>query len=141
MTNGILVNPDLSSRPVSFDDTQLSELLGASTTEQVTVSFSEDSDGLVAIVNAAPNAGLEEPNAFASLGKNHANTGNSAFFADPTAAVTGPVIVVSGSSDAVSDITEAGREQVEEGLRATANYRQDYPEEFQLWHNAAKNLG
>lgn len=141
MTNGILVNPDLSTRPVSFDDTQLAELLGGSTTEHVAVSFDEGQDGLVAIVNSAPNAGLEEPNAFASLGKNHANTGNSAFFSDPTAAITGPVIVVSGSVDAVSDITEAGQEQVEEGLRATANYREDYPQEFQLWHNAAMNLG
>lgn len=141
MTNGILVNPDLSTRPVTVDDSQLAELLGGGSTEYISVSFDEGKEGLVAIVNSAPTAGLEEPNAFASLGKNHANTGNSAFFTDPTSAIFGPVIVVSGTVDAISDITEAGQEQVEEGIRATANYREDYPQEFQLWHNAAKNLG
>lgn len=141
MTDGIIVNPDLSTRPVSFDEDQLGELLGGSTHERIAVSFTEDGRTLVAVVNAAPNAGLEDPNPFASLGKNHANTANAAFFADPTAAVMGPVIVAGGDVDAVADLDDEGREQVEEGIRAAENYREDYPEEFDLWRNAAMNLG
>lgn len=141
MTNAILVAPDLSHRPVSFADTDLPELLGGNSHDLIPVSFGEEGEPLVAIMNSAPTAGLEQPNPFASLGKNFANTGNAAFFADPASAVTGPVLVVSGTPADITDITAAGRGQVEEGIRAAANYREDYPQEFQLWNNAAMNMG
>lgn len=140
MINGVLVNPDFSHRPVSFNQDNLAELIGGSTTERVQVSFSEEGPALQAIVNQEARGGGGEPNPVASLGKNHQATGNSAFYVDPANAVYGPVLIVGTGAEAGSDITEEELESVEGGVRAAENYRQDQAQEYTLWFNAASNL-
>lgn len=76
-------------------------------------------------------------NPVASLGRNAAATGDGSFFSDPTTAICGPVIFVGAEGE---DITLDEIERIKDGIRAARNYRDDYPEEFNLWRNAVYNL-
>ena len=73
----------------------------------------------------------------ASLARNAAATGNSAFLQDPIRSICGPVIFVAADGDDknIDEVAEA----VEHGIRAVKNYHEDNPEEYQLWRAAVLN--
>ena len=73
----------------------------------------------------------------ASLARNAADTGNSAFLQDPIRSICGPVIFVAADGDD-KNIDEV-KEAVEYGIRAVKTYREDNPEEYQLWRAAVIN--
>ncbi|MDO5031253.1 hypothetical protein [Corynebacterium sp.] len=137
MTAGFLVNPDLTRRSVNFELDSAAEFLGGATEDRVSVAFQEDGSTYAALFN--PNAKAEgaEPNPVASLARNAADTGNSAFLQDPIRAICGPVIFVAadGEDHNIDEVIAA----VEHGIRAVKNYREDMPEEYNLWRNAVIN--
>ncbi|MDU0478753.1 hypothetical protein QVA66_05825 [Staphylococcus chromogenes] len=137
MTAGYLVNPDLTSRKIEFEIEHASQLLGRLDNERVSVAFQEDGRTLAALYSSEAKAEGAEPNPVASMAKNEAATGNSAFFTDPTSAICGPVIFVGADG---TDITEAEIEHVNDGIRAARNYREDEPEDYSLWRGAVLNL-
>ena len=138
MPAGFLVSPDLSHRPVNFELAQASEFLGGITDDRVSVSFQEDGTTFAALYNPDAKARGAEPNPVASLGRNAEATGNAAFLADPTGAISGPVIFVGAQGQ---DIGPDEVERIRDGIRAVKNYREDYPEEYWLWRAAVLNLG
>lgn len=138
MTIGYLVNPDLTSRKIEFELEQAAQFLGRLDSDRVSVAFQEDGTTLAALYSPDARAEGAEPNPVASMAKNEAATGNSAFYTDPTSAICGPVIFVGAEG---TDITESDIEKVNDGIRAARNYRDDEPEDFQLWRGAVINLG
>ena len=72
-----------------------------------------------------------------TLARNAAATGNSAFLQDPIRSICGPVIFVTADGDDknIDEVVEA----VEHGIRAVKNYREDNPEEYNLWRAAVIN--
>lgn len=138
MTIGYLVNPDLTSRKIKFELEQAAQFLGRLDSDRVSVAFQEDGTTLAALYSPDARAEGAEPNPVASMAKNEAATGNSAFYTDPTSAICGPVIFVGAEG---TDITESDIEKVNDGIRAARNYRDDEPEDFQLWRGAVINLG
>ncbi|ALA66752.1 hypothetical protein CLAC_02315 [Corynebacterium lactis RW2-5] len=138
MTKGFLVNPDLTHRVIEFELDSAAAFLGGVSTDRVSVAFQEDGSQYAALFNANAKAEGAEPNPVASLGRNEAATGNSAFFSDPTTAICGPVLFVDAQGE---DITDAEIDKVKHGMRAVRHYRDDYPEEFALWRGAVMNLG
>lgn len=138
MTTGYLVNPDLTSREISFELEQANQFLGGTTKDRVAVAFQEDGSTYAALFN--PDAKFEgaDPNPVASLVRNEAATGNSAFLQDPTTAICGPVIFVEAEGE---EITKHIIEGVEHSIRAVQVYRQDNEEEYTLWRAAVLNLG
>lgn len=137
MTKGFLVNPDLTSRLVEFELEHVAMFLGGADDARVAVAFQEDGSVYVALYNAQAKEEGAAANPVASLGRNAAATGNAAFFSDPAAAVCGPVIFVGAEGQ---DVDEAEIERINDGIRAAKNYRDDFPEEFQLWRRAVYNL-
>lgn len=136
MLTGFLVNPDLTRRVVEFELDDAQQLLGGAIEDRVAVAFQEDGSTYAALFNPNAHAEQAEPNPIASLARNHADTGNSAFLQDPIRAIHGPVIFVdSEGEDTIDKVVEA----VEYGIRAVKNYQEDMPEEYQLWRAAALN--
>ena len=78
-----------------------------------------------------------KPNPLASMGRNEADTGNASFLSDPTRAIMGNVLIMGTEGE---DLTDEEVESVHKGIRAVENYKSDYPDEFQLWSDAAVNL-
>ncbi|AKK02364.1 hypothetical protein [Corynebacterium epidermidicanis] len=137
MTIGYLVNPDLTSRKIEFELEHAAQFLGRVDNERVSVAFQEDGKTLAALYSSDAKSEGAEPNPVASMAKNEAATGNSAFFTDPTSAICGPVIFVGAEG---ADITDADIERVEDGIRAARNYKEDEPEDYSLWRGAVLNL-
>ncbi|MEJ5927929.1 hypothetical protein WG915_04760 [Corynebacterium sp. H128] len=137
MTLGYLVNPDLTSRKIEFELEQAAQFLGRVESDRVSVAFQEDGTALAALYSPDAREDGSEPNPVASMARNEAATGNSAFYTDPTTAICGPVIFVGVAGE---DISDADIERVEHGIRAARNYRADEPEDFQLWRDAVINL-
>ncbi|MEJ5997537.1 hypothetical protein [Corynebacterium sp. H130] len=137
MTIGYLVNPDLTSRKIEFELDHAAQFLGRLDSDRVSVAFQEDGTTLAALYSQDARAEGAEPNPVASMAKNEAATGNSAFYTDPTSAICGPVIFVGADG---TDVTDADIERVEDGIRAARNYREDGPEDFKLWRDAVINL-
>lgn len=137
MTTGFLVNPDLTRRAIEFELEHANQFLGGTTEDRVSVAFQDDGQTYAALFN--PNAKAEgaDPNPVASLARNAAATGNSAFLQDPIRSICGPVIFVAADGDDknIDEVAEA----VEHGIRAVKNYREDNPEEYQLWRAAVLN--
>lgn len=138
MTIGYLVNPDLTGRKIEFELEHAAQFLGRIDTDRVSVAFQEDGTTLAALFSPDARGEGAAPNPVASMAKNEAATGNAAFYTDPTSAICGPVIFVGAEG---TDITEEDIERVEDGIRAARNYREDEPEDFQLWRDAVINLG
>ena len=137
MTIGFLVNSDLTRRKIEFDLEHANQFLGGTTEDRVAVVFQDDGSTYAALFNRNAKAEGAEPNPVASLARNAADTGNSAFLQDPIRAISGPVIFVEaeGESENFDEVIEA----VEHGIRAVRNYREDYPEEYGLWRAAVIN--
>ena len=126
MIKGFLVNPDLTHRIVEFELEAAATFLGGVSSDRVSVAFQEDGVDYAALYNPTAKTEGAEPNPVASLGRNEAATGNSAFFTDPTTAICGTVVFVDAEG---------------EDMRAVRHYRDDYPEEYALWRAAVRNLG
>lgn len=138
MTIGFLVNPDLTHYKIDFEIDQAQQFLGGVANDRVAVSFQEDGSEYAALFNPeAKNKGAE-PNPVASMARNNAATGNSAFLTDPTNAISGPVVFVDAEG---KDISEEDIDRIKNSMRAVLNYREDQPEDYALWRNAVKNLG
>ncbi|WP_293771050.1 hypothetical protein [uncultured Corynebacterium sp.] len=138
MITGYLVNPDLSRRTIEFELDHANQFLGGTTEGRVSVAFQEDGSTYAALFNANAHADGAEPNPVASLARNAADTGNSAFLQDPIRAICGPVIFVDAEADEERDI-QTVIDAVEHGIRAVKNYREDQPEEYNLWRAAVLN--
>lgn len=136
MTTGFLVNPDLTRRTIEFELEHAQQFLGGATEDRVSVAFQEDGSTYAALFNPDAKAEGADPNPVASLARNTADTGNSAFLQDPIRAISGPVIFVDAEGEDVTDEVIAG---VENSIRAVKNYRDDNPEEYQLWRAAVLN--
>ncbi|MBV7282003.1 MULTISPECIES: hypothetical protein [unclassified Corynebacterium] len=137
MPRGLLVHPDSSSQLITFELEDAAAYLGADG-QRVSVTFRDDGTTVAALYAAAAASEGAEPNPVASMGRQEATTGNSAFLTDPTNAVCGPVLFVGADG---SDISDDDIEQVRSGIRAVDNYRQDEPEDYALWRAAVLNLG
>ncbi|QNE88970.1 hypothetical protein H0194_07745 [Corynebacterium incognita] len=138
MTIGFLVNPDLTHRTIDFELEHAQQFLGGVANDRVAVSFQEDGSEYAALYNPeAKNKGAE-PNPMASMARNNAATGNSAFLTDPTNAICGPVIFVDAEGE---DISDEEIDRIKHSMRAVLNYREDQPEDYALWSAAVKNLG
>lgn len=138
MIKGFLVNPDLTHRIVEFELDAAATFLGGVSSDRVSVAFQEDGADYAALYNPTAKAEGAEPNPVASLGRNEAATGNSAFFTDPTTAICGTVVFVDAEG---KDIGDEEIERIKHGMRAVRHYRDDYPEEYALWRAAVRNLG
>lgn len=138
MIKGFLVNPDLTHRTIEFELDAAATFLGGVSSDRVSVAFQEDGTDYAALFNPKAKEEGAEPNPVASLGRNEAATGNSAFFSDPTTAICGSVIFVDAEGN---DIRDDEIERVKHGMRAVRHYRDDYPQEFELWRSAVRNLG
>lgn len=137
MTRGFLVNPDLTHRSVEFELVSAAQFLGGADDARVSVAFQEDGSTYAALYNSEARALGAHANPVASLGRMEAATGDSAFFSDPTTAICGSVIFIGAEGD---DVGDAEIERIMDGIRAARHYREDYPEEFQLWRNAVYNM-
>ncbi|APT84087.1 hypothetical protein [Corynebacterium aquilae] len=137
MTFGYLVHPDLTSRAIDFEIDDASKYFGELKGERVAVAFQEDGSSFAALYSAAAAAAGAEPNPVASMGRNEAETGNSAFFSDPTRAICGVVIFVGHEGE---DISKEDIAKIDDGIRAAKHYRQDFPQEYALWRNAVLNM-
>lgn len=138
MTTGFLVSPDLSHRIIEFEIEQAAQFLGGVIDDRVSVAFHEEGETYVALFNAHAKENGAEPNPVASLGRNEADTGNSAFISDPTRAISGPVIFVGAEGEDIS-ITEINA--VKDGIRAVRNYIADNEQDYRYWRAAVLNLG
>ncbi|WKD60436.1 hypothetical protein CCICO_01920 [Corynebacterium ciconiae DSM 44920] len=136
MPRGLLVHPDTSSQLITVELDEAASYLNADG-QRLSVSFRDDGTTVAALYAAEAAASGAEPNPVASMGRQEAATGNSAFLSDPTAAICGPVIFVGADG---TDITDADIEQVRAGIRAVHNYREDEPEDYALWRGAVLNL-
>lgn len=138
MPTGFLVSPDLSHRPVNFELEHANEFLGGVTDDRVSVAFQEDGTTFAALHSPEAKVRGVEPNPVASLGRNEAATGNSAFLADPTTAISGPVVFIGteGRDIGLDDI-----ERIRDGIRAVGTYREDNGDEYRYWWAAVLNLG
>ena len=133
---GFLVNPDLTYRRIVFDDDTARETLGGMAGEVVDVAFDQDGNRFHAIFHPDAVQHGAEPNPVASLARNTAATNNPAFLTDPTRAICGPVIFTNREGKSVEERTIAS---VDQAIRAVENYREDNPEEYELWRNAVRN--
>ncbi|PFG27177.1 hypothetical protein [Corynebacterium renale] len=131
MTAGILVHPDGRTEAISFDAANPLTVVGPEP-EMAAAAFSEETTSCRMVFSAAPEPG-SEPNAIASLARLEAATGNSRFFLDPTQAVAGVAVFFAASEEEIA-------EGIAQAARAVENYKADFPQEFQLWHNAVVNL-
>ncbi len=138
MITGFLVSPDLTHRSVVFELEQANQFLGGVTDERVSVSFQEDGTKFAALYNPDAKSRRAEPNPVASLGRNEAATGNSAFLADPVNAISGPVVFIGAEGQ---DIALDEIERIKNGIRAVRTYREDNGQEYRLWRAAVLNLG
>lgn len=137
MTIGYLVNPDLTSRKIEFELEHAAQFLGRLDNDRVSVAFQEDGNTLAALFSPDARAEGAEPNPVASMARNEAAIGNSAFYTDPTTAICGPVIFVGAEG---TDVSQDDIQRVEDGIRAARNYRDDEPKDFKLWRDAVINL-
>lgn len=138
MLTGFLVSPDLSHRTIVFELEQANQFLGGVTDDRVSVSFEEDGTTFAALYNPEAKLRRAEPNPVASLGRSGAETGDSAFLADPARAISGPVIFIGAEGQ---DIALDEIERIKNGIRAVRTYREDNEEEYRLWRAAVLNLG
>ncbi|MDK8498106.1 hypothetical protein QP916_05490 [Corynebacterium accolens] len=137
MTVGFLVNPDLTRRKIEFELEHANQFLGGTTEDRVSVVFQDDGTTYAALYNPEAKQEGAEPNPVASLARNAADTGNSAFLQDPIRAISGSVIFVDaeGEEDSIDEVIAS----VEHGIRAVKNYREDFPDEYTLWRAAVIN--
>ena len=137
MTVGFLVTPDLTRRKIEFELEHANQFLGGTTEDRVSVVFQDDGTTYAALYNPEAKQEGAEPNPVASLARNAADTGNSAFLQDPIRAISGPVIFVDaeGEEDSIDEVIAS----VEHGIRAVKNYREDFPDEYTLWRAAVIN--
>ena len=138
MTRGYLVKPDLSARAIEFDIDEAASYIGGNVDDRVAVAFQQRDNATLAALHLSHEEGDGvEPHPVASMAKNEAATGNSAFLTDPTNAVVGPVIFVGQEGE---DISFDQIALVDDGIRAVKNYMEDEPEDYALWRAAALNL-
>lgn len=135
---GFLVNPDLTSRRLVFDLADASKFLGRVVHDSVRVAFVQPEDEYEAVFSPDARDHRAQPNPVASLAKNQASTGNPSFLQDPTSAISGPVIFTGRNGESIDDDIV---EQIKQTIRAVRNYREDNPQEFELWENAVLNMG
>ncbi|MBK4157806.1 hypothetical protein GWO69_10395 [Corynebacterium macginleyi] len=137
MTVGFLVNPDLTCRKIEFELEHANQFLGGTIEGRVSVVFQDDGTTYAALYNPEAKQEGADPNPVASLARNAADTGNSAFLQDPIRAISGPVIFVDaeGEEDTIDKVIAS----VERGIRAVKNYREDFPDEYTLWRAAVIN--
>ncbi|OFL14433.1 hypothetical protein HMPREF3171_01940 [Corynebacterium sp. HMSC08F01] len=133
---GLLVNPDLTYRRIVFDEDSAREMLGGGTDGVVEVAFDRDGNRFHAIYRVDAGIVGAEPNPVASLARNTAETDTPEFLTDPTRSICGPVIFAARGGGSISEGTV---EEVVNAIRAVENFRNDNPEEFELWRNAVKN--
>ena len=133
---GFLVSPDLSYRRIVFDEDTARDFLGGMHDDFVDVAFEQEGNRFHALFNPEARAQGAEPNPVASLARNTAATNNPAFLTDPTRAICGPVIFTNREGKSVEERTI---ESVDQAIRAVENYREDNPEEYELWRNAVRN--
>lgn len=133
---GFLVNPDLSYRRIVFDEDTARDFLGGFSDDFVDVAFEQEGNRFHALFNPEARDQGAEPNPVASLARNTADTNNPAFLTDPTRAICGPVIFTNREGKSVEERTIAS---VDQAIRAVVNYRDDNPEEYELWRNAVLN--
>ncbi|RSZ64239.1 hypothetical protein EAH68_04350 [Corynebacterium hylobatis] len=138
MITGFLVNPDLSHRVIEFELDQAAQFLGGVDQDRVAVSFQEDGSDYAALFNPTAKTHAAEPNPVASLARSAAATGDPAFLADPTTAISGPVIFVGAEG---GDIGLDEIRRIKDGMRAVRNYREDNEVDYRLWRAAVLNLG
>ena len=142
MARCMLVAPDLTATEVDLDlENNVEEaatLLEGTPDDRLHVAFAENDSTITAVYcSAATRSEVLEPNALASMGRQESDTGDSRFISDPTRAILGPVIFVGEEGE---DLTDEEIESIHSGIRAVENYKQDNPEEYQLWHGAVVNL-
>lgn len=137
MLTGLLVAPDQSHRQVKFDMDQAQEFLGGAVVDKVDTTFPDAATEFTAIYN--PNAGKDgaDPNPVASLARSVGETDNAAFFLDPARAICGPVIFIDAEGD---PLTEGDLTQLKSAIEAARVYREDHPQEYALWHSAARQM-
>ena len=138
MTLGLLVNPDLTYEYIDFSYGDVATYLGGSFSTRVAVAFWPGRANFTALYNAEAKVDGLEPNPAASLAYKTMATGDGRFLQEPTSAIAGPVVFTGVEG---GDIDAADAFQILDGIRAVVIYRQDNPEEFLLWRNAAINLG
>lgn len=83
MTVGYLVNPDLTSRKITFELDSASQFLGVLENDRVSVAFQDSGESFAALYSRAAKQEGAAPNPVASMGKNEAATGNARFFHRP----------------------------------------------------------
>ena len=135
---GFLVNPDLTYRRLIFDLGHAHQFLGPVVHDTVRVAFLQQDDEFEAVYSPQAREQRAQPNPVASLAKSNAATGNPQFLQDPGSAISGPVIFTGRGGKSIDDDIV---EQVKQAIRAVRNYREDNPEEFELWQNAVLNMG
>ena len=135
---GFLVNPDLTYRRIIFDIDHASQFLGPVVLEGVRVAFSQNDTQYEAIYSPQARENRAAPNPVASMAANLAATDNANFLQDPTSAIAGPVIFVGRDGHSIDDDIV---DQIKQAIRAVRHYRDDNPEEYELWHNAVLNMG
>lgn len=138
MTLGLLVRPDLTYDYIDFSYSELGPHLGGSFSTRISVAFWPGRANFSALYNAESKVRGMEPNPAASLAYKTMSTGDGSFLQAPTDAISGPVLFTGVEG---GDIDAADAFQILDGIRAVVIYRQDNPEEFRLWRNAAINLG
>lgn len=138
MPLGLLVQPDLTYEYIDFSFGELGPYLGGDVSTRVSVAFWPGRANFTALYNAEAKARGAEPNPAASLAYCTLATGDGRFLQAPTSAIAGPVVFTGLEG---GDIDAADAFQILDGIRAVIIYRQDNPQEFRLWRNAAINLG
>ena len=135
---GFMVNPDLTYRRIIFNADAANQFLGPVVHETVRVAFVQQDNQFDAVFSPEARENCALPNPLASMALNTATTDNPDFLTDPTNAISGPVIFLGRGGKSIDDDIV---EQIKQAIRAVRNYREDNPEEFQLWQNAVLNMG
>ncbi|HIW96795.1 MAG TPA: hypothetical protein H9867_10025 [Candidatus Corynebacterium gallistercoris] len=138
MPRSMLVNPDLTTEEMNIEISEAPRVLGGGADDKLHVAFVESGLTVAALFSSdAKRAEKPEPNPLASMGRKEAETGDSRFLSDPTRAILGPVLFVGEEGQ---DLSDEEVESIHNGLRAVEHYKEDFPEEFELWRDAVINL-
>lgn len=135
---GFMVNPDLTYRRIIFNADNANQFLGPVVHETVHVAFVQQGNKFDAIYSPEARDNRALPNPLASMALNTAATENPDFLTDPASAISGPVIFLAREGKSIDDDIV---EQIKQAIRAVRHFREDNPEEFQLWQNAVLNMG
>lgn len=138
MPRCVLVTPSLEMKQLDIDIAEVTSILGGGENDRLHVAFVESGLSIAALYSSdARRAEHPAPNPLASMGRNESDTGNSRFLSDPARAIIGPVVFI---GEAGQDLTDEEIASIERGIQAVQNYRDDEPEEYRLWHDAAINI-